>query len=168
MGLFSSKRKSRLYGIEIDDESIDKDISKLILHVEQKINEFKQHIDYSTFVLSDEELSQLRRVMGETKDKINHLQRDLETISSLKLANQEYFIIKDEAYFADKKVQLKNMNDAVYQFIQILEQHPSTNELREDLLSTLITDLQQIHTSLQRLLADDRYLREIYKKIAEM
>ncbi len=168
MGLFGSKKRVRLYHIEIDDEGIDEEISEIILKTQQNISKFKQHIDHSTFMLSDEALSNLKRLMIKTKDKVIHLRNDINTITNLKLENQQYFIIKDNSFFSDKKDELEKISELVYKFIEIIEQHPSTTELRDDLINNLINDLLQMQQSIEQILTDDKQLREIYKRISEI
>ncbi len=168
MSLFGSKKKkSRLYHMEVDDEGIDREICDFIVKTEKKISEFKRYLDNSSFTLSSDDLTGLRRMITEAREKIIHLQNDILTITQLKLKNQQFFIIKDDSYFSDKKSQLDKLSQLADKFIEIIEQHPSTAELKNELINNMIVDLMEMQKGIELILADDEQLRNIYKRIEE-
>ncbi|MBN1175858.1 hypothetical protein JXA48_04405 [Candidatus Woesearchaeota archaeon] len=165
--LFASKRK-KLYYIEIDDEAIDNEISGIIIQISNKIKEFKSTIDKTSITNRENTLQELYQLMISMKGKIEHLESDVQMISSIKVKNAQYFVIKDQQYFEDKKTQLQKIRESMTGFITIVEQRPSAQELREELLEKLIDELNHIIESTKFVIADDKNLREIYRIISEV
>ncbi|MCF7798555.1 hypothetical protein K9M74_01490 [Candidatus Woesearchaeota archaeon] len=168
MGLFKKNASSRLYHMEIDDEGIDQQICTFIVDTEKKIVQFKEYLKNPSFNVSDADILNLRKNMTEIKENIIHLQNDILTISQLKLKNADFFIIKDDKFFSDKKQQLEKLNILVQKFITILEQHPSTNDLRNELINQMVIDLMEMQKTIVQILTDDTQLREIYKRIESL
>ena len=161
--VFGSKRK-KLYYIEVNDTAIDADISRLIMQLSQVIKEFKETIDHTSITNREEVLQQLYELMISIKEKMEHLESDVMTISNIELKNEKYFIIKDQRYLADKKMQLQKIEESMGGFLTIVEQRPSANELREELMEQMIKELNHIIESTKYVIADDKNLRDIYRK----
>lgn len=165
--LFATKRE-KLYYIQVDDVAIDKEISEIISNISDKIVEFRKIIDQSGIDARETTLQELYELMISMKEKIEHLKTDVQTISSIKIKNEDYFMIKDQKYFEDKKTQLEKIGESMHGFITIVEQRPSAQDLKEELLSQLINELNHMIESTKYVIADDKNLREIYHKISQL
>ncbi|MFP4119289.1 MAG: hypothetical protein ACLFTH_04510 [Candidatus Woesearchaeota archaeon] len=160
--------RTRLYYIEIDDEGIDKHISEIIIKTKEKIKLFKQHLSESNITLKDTDLNELYELMISIKSEITHLQEDLKRITNMKLKHEQYFVIKDSSFLDDKKQQLDLIWNEVNNFTQIVEQKPSAEEFKNELLQKMISQLDMISASMDRIVKDDFNLRTIYKKLMEI
>ena len=160
--------KTRLYYIEIDDEGIDKHISEIIIKVKNKITEFKQHLSETNILLKDEDLSELYQLMISIKNEIVHLQNDLKRITGMKLKHEQYFVIKDSQFLQDKQEQLTMLFREVNEFTQIVEQKPSAQEFKDEVLKKMVEQLEIITQRKNKIITDDGNLRNIYKKLMEI
>ena len=165
--LIGSKRK-KLYYIEINDQAIDSEISEIIIKISNKIKEFEVVIDNVNITNRENTLQELYQLMIEMKDKLEQIESDVKTIHNIKIKNENYFVIKDKQFFEDKQIQLKKIGESMKGFLTIVEQRPSNEELKEDLLADLIKELNHIIESIKFVIADDKNLREIYRKISEI
>ena len=165
--LFSSKRK-KLYYIEINDQAIDGEISEIIIKISNKIKEFEVVIDSVNITNRENTLQELYQLMINMKDKLEQIESDVKTIHNIKIKNENYFVIKDKQFFEDKQIQIKKIGESMKGFLTIVEQRPSNEELKEDLLADLIKELNHIIESIKFVIADDKNLREIYRKISEI
>ena len=164
---FANKR-TRLYYIEIDDEGIDKHISEIIIKSKEKIKQFKQHLSESNISLKNEDLNELYELMISIKGEIRHLQEDLKRITDMKLKHEQYFVIKDSSFLEDKKQQLETIWNEIDNFTQIVEQKPSAEEFKNDLINKMVSQLDTISASMDKIVKDDFNLRSIYKKLMEI
>ncbi|MGM5481130.1 MAG: hypothetical protein ACQESE_01830 [Nanobdellota archaeon] len=160
--------KTRLYYIEIDDEGIDKHISEIIIKTKDKIKQFKQHLSESNITLKDNDLNELYELMISIKNEVTHLRDDLHRITDMKLKHEQYFVIKDSSFLQDKKQQLESIWNEVNSFTQIVEQKPSAEEFKNELLNKMVSQLDVISNDMDNIIKDDFNLRTIYKKLMEI
>lgn len=164
----SGSRSNRLYYIEIDDESIDKHISKIISRLKKELGDFKKNLSSTQTVLGDDDFDDIYKLLLSLKQEVSHLKRDVEKITNIELKNSDNFIIKDGSFLDEKKKQLDIMIRSIDSFQQIVEQRPSNEDLKTDLLNEMVSSLDEITASLDTVIKDDFHLRRIYKKFMEV
>ncbi|MCA9478668.1 MAG: hypothetical protein KC535_05970 [Nanoarchaeota archaeon] len=162
------KPKTKLYYIEIDDEQLNEEMTKIIVHLEEEINQFRKQIDETTWEVKDEELMQFYKEMTTIKEDVAKIREDINKIVGMKLENLKYFIIKDDSYLSDKKTDLEDMQKSIDEFLQIIEQRPSHSALKKNLLEELLKQLTIVEQLTKKILADDINLQIIYKKISQI
>ena len=167
MSLFHKEKHNRLYYIEINDEEIDKHISEIIIQIHTKIHEFKDELSQIA-PNKEERLQDLYRLMLDLKAKVQHLRKDVDTVTNMELRNKDFFVIKDESYLQDKKTQLEDMLQAMQSFLSIVEAQPSTQVLKDELINELLTHLNRIIEGAKHIIADDYHLRTIYKRLLDV
>ncbi|MGM5480373.1 MAG: hypothetical protein ACQESC_02850 [Nanobdellota archaeon] len=167
--MFSKKQKNpRLYYVAIDDEGIDKHISKIIIRAKDKLDSFKHQLSATQVILSDDDFTDLYKLLIDLKQDVKKLHEDLDTITGIELHNSQYFVVKDKSFLEDKKKQLNNMFQEIDSLTQIIEQRPSANEMKQDLLDKMESQVDIISSSIDAILKDDFNLRRIYKSISNL
>jgi len=164
------KPKAKLYYIEIDDDKIDKELAEVIIQVQSKTKEFQSHFNdsNSTFLTKDGWISDIRILLMGFTSKLETLKKDLKKIIDLEMKNKDYLIIKDDDFLMDKKNQLELMTSKLENFIDILDQKPSTSDLKTELLNLIIKEINSLNDSIQKIILDDTRLRFIYKKLMDL
>lgn len=157
--------KERLYYIEIDDEKIDQQITKLIVILQRKIFEFRKNLDETTMTIKEEILNEVYSLMIKVKNNIQMLAADVNRVMGLEFKSKDYFNVKDDTFLADKRKQLEKMYEAVNSFLQIAEQKPSAEALRTELIQQLVNELDDIDECTKKIIDDDRHLQQIYKQV---
>ncbi len=168
--LFKKKEgeEDRIYKIELRDETINENISKIVFELKEKVDSLKNHLDSSTMVDSSSYLSKLYDEIITLRRRLNELYEDVTKIIDIEMQNKEYFIIKDDQFLLDKKEQLENIKNRTDQLLEIVEQKPSSNELREDLIREMQSYINNMSSSINKIVNDDNGLRVIYKALYSM
>lgn len=164
----SSKPKTKLYHIEIDDDKIDEQLTKIIIDIENKTKEFKSHINENTLSIKEDWINEMHKLILTIQSDTTTLHEDLNKIINIELENKDFLIIKDDEYLQDKKRQLQIIRDEVDQFIMVIDQRPSAQALQSELLENITSQIQIMNASIQKLVTDDHKLRHIYKKLNEI
>lgn len=162
------KNKSKLYFIELDDGQLNKEITNIILHMEKEIEQFRRTINETTWETKDKELILLFKEMTNIKQDVNKIKKDINKIVNMKLENMKYFIIKDDSFLSDKKKDLEEIQNSITSFLEIVEQRPSKNALKQNLISELLKQLTNIQNLTNKIVADDMNLQIIYRKINQI
>jgi len=162
--LFANK-KPRIYYIEINDEEINKQLSHTIIQIQKEISSFKEIISSSSIEAKESALQQMQELLLTAKSEIAMVSDDVDKIINIELANSNYFAIKDESFLKDKKDQISIIYEEIASFLNIVQQRPSAEELREELLSQLVNKLDVMSISMDKLIADDFNLKAIYKNL---
>lgn len=160
--------ENRIYKIELRDETINENLSKIVFELKEKIDSLKNHLDSSTMVDSSSYLSKLYDEIITLRRRLNELYEDVTKIIDIEMQNKEYFIIKDDQFLLDKKEQLENIKSRTDQLLEIVEQKPSSNELREDLIKDMQSYINNMSSSINKIVNDDNGLRVIYKALYSM
>ena len=167
--LFGKRRNtSKLYYIEINDDEINKRISSILLELQERIKLLREHLSASAINEKDEDLREMYSYIVRIKVEITTISDDVENIIQMELKNKDYFIIKDDSFLLDKRDQLRNIKNALQTFTDIIQQHPSAEELEMELISKMIDAINNIGIDINKVIRDDMNLRVIYKSVADM
>lgn len=170
-GLFGhsdSSIKQNIYSIQVNDEEINRSLIKIIKQIQQEILLLKNHLSAESTIEKDEELQELFEKMLQIKASVKELSLHVEKIIEIEMSYKDFFIIKDDTFLGDKRQQLGQMMNAINAFIEIVQQKPSINELREELFDKLVYSINALSSSINQILKDDENLRVIYKRIKEI
>ncbi len=162
------KKSARIYYIEINDLKIDEDISHIIIHIEKKIKQFKSNIEHLSIHEKDKKLEQFYEEFIGLKQRIEKLKTDVSLIRQVEQGNMEYFIIKDHSFLADKQVQLDRISNEINGLLQVAEQKPTKEELKEEFLPEIIKQLDNMIEATKHIIDDDHHLRLAYKQFYHM
>lgn len=163
-----NKTKSKLYFIELDDDKLNREMSAIIKHMELEITEFKKSIDETTLEVKDGVFVHFYEEMMKMKEDLNIIKNDVNKIVGMKLENLKYFIIKDDTYLLDKKRDLERIHTSIEDFLGVVEQRPSKQALKKNVLNDMYTQLENIQRLLSNIIAEDISLQHIYKRIKEV
>lgn len=154
----------RLYYIEINDVKIDKDISRIITDIERKLHNFKRVIDQLPPQEKDRKLTEFYEELIGMKQRVETLKKDVKQITEIELQNKEYFIIKDDSYLQDKNHQLQRLTSEISELLQIAEQNPTKDELKDEFIPEMISQIDDILKATQHIIEDDYNLRLLYRE----
>jgi len=167
--IFGKKeKKTKIYNIEINDEEINENISQILLRLQEKMKRFKSHLDVPNMYQKEDDFHELYKEILAINESVKEVSNDVEKIISLEVEAKDFFIIKDDTFLLDKRTQLKEIMEAVHSFLTIIQQNPSVDDLRKELLQKLIEEINRINLGLNKIIKDDMNLHVIYKKLAEL
>lgn len=167
--LFKSKNteKERIYNIEINDEIINKNMGNILLKLQEEVNLLKRHLNYSS-IQTNNDLSKIYEKVMLVRRDMNTLLEDVDKIINIEMDNKDYFIIKDDVFLLDKKEQLETIKKLTDNFLQIIEQKPDVNDLRNNLFNQIQIALNEIGEAINKIIKDDAGLRVIYKTLSSI
>ena len=170
MGLFSKlfKKRPRIYYIEINDDEINKELSRIIGQVQKQIKDFKITLGKTTLDSKESSLERMYQLLITARHKLKDIEIDVDKIINIELQNSNYFSIKDQSFLKDKKDQISIIAEKIDEFINIIQQRPSAEEFKQELLDQLTHKLNQITVSMDTMIADDCNLKAIYKQINDL
>ena len=163
-----SKPNDRIYNTEINDEEINLNISKIILKLHDEIKVFEMHLETATIDQKENYLQELYGEIITIQQSVKEISHDVEKIIALEIECKDFFIIKDDSFLLDKRSQLSQVAESINEFLNIVQQRPSLEALRSELLEKLIASLNNISRSINSIIKDDNNLRVIYKKLTEI
>lgn len=158
-------KKGRLLTIEINDERIDTHIAHVIKDCEQLISDLELSLKKNDFAQKDEDLNNLAAKLQDILEKITVLKEDVATIRLTELQQKNYVKVHDEQYLLDKLEQLSKMQQSLNDLIEILQEHPSDQELEKELLDQIYERMNTLIDSFNGMKTDDDHLKEIYEKV---
>ena len=167
--MFFKKRPSqRLLSIQINDQKIDNDISKLILQCEQVVGSLQESLKREDFgskdVLDEELLNKFLKMMQDTDILI----QDVYKIRSIELQEKGYIKINDEKYLLDKLKQLTVIKQYLNSITDMLKERPSKKDLEQDLVKDLCETLEKIIDATNKIKEDDGFLKMQYEAVSRI
>lgn len=159
------KKKNKILSIQINDEKINQDVVSLIQQVMKTVDDLKKTLADETQGDKDKELDRLEKIFLEIHKDVEILIEDVTRIRSIELQRKEYITLNDNQFLKDKLKQLYNTRQDVEKLVDMFEVHPTAKEIKRDLLDTMIIELNKIVDSMNQIIADDKSLENIYKKI---
>lgn len=166
--LFKKKPGNRLLSIQINDQKIDNDISKLILDCEKAVRSLQESLRKEDLVakdILDEEL--LSRFMKMTQDT-DILIHDVYKIRAIELQEKGYIRINDEKYLLDKLKQLTVLKQSLNTLTDLLQERPSGKDLEQELIKDLCNELSHIIGSMDKIKEDDSFLKKQYEQLMSL
>jgi len=162
------RARQTLYQIEINDDEINKNISKLVLKLQDKIKTFKSHLETENIEQKEEDFQTMYEFILNIKTMFKELEDDVEKIIALEMEYKTYFIIKDDAFLLDKREQIKMILNNIDAFLTIVQQRPSFRDLRQELFDKMVGAINTMSIGVSKIVRDDENLRTIYKKLSEI
>ncbi|MEM4259984.1 MAG: hypothetical protein QXG00_02005 [Candidatus Woesearchaeota archaeon] len=163
MGLFF--KKSKVYSIQINDDKINKEICILISKLKKNITDFMNILQGKFLGDKDEKLEEIMSIFGKMVEDIKKLIDDVLGIQNIELQKRDFIKINDEQFLKDKLFQLNKIKEILDTLIDMLEQKPTDKEFKEDLLRTMIQNVNEIIGAINKILEDDKGLDAIYRGI---
>lgn len=166
MGLFS--KKSRVYSIQINDDKINKEICLLLSKLKKNITDFMNILQKNYVGNKEEKIGEIMNLFGKMSEDIKKLINDVQGIQNIELQRKDFIKINDEQFLKDKLSQLNKIKEVLDTLIDMLEQNPTDKEFKEDLLRTMIQDVNEIIEGINKILEDDKGLDSIYQGLEKM
>ena len=165
---FKKGPRQRILSIEIHDEKIDNDISKLILEVEKQIKSLQESLNRKDFTAKDIIDKDLVKSFMKIMEKTDLLIQDVYDIRGIELEQKGYITIKDTSYLTDKLKQLTVIKQNLTSLTEMFNQNPSGKELEADIMKDLYKDLDKIIAGLNKIKTDDRFLKKQYEQMVKV
>ncbi|MBU0756622.1 MAG: hypothetical protein KKF44_01025, partial [Nanoarchaeota archaeon] len=140
-------------------------IAHVIKDCEQLISDLELSLKKNDFAQKDEDLNNLAAKLQDILEKITVLKEDVATIRLTELQQKNYVKVHDEQYLLDKLEQLSKMQQSLNDLIEILQEHPSDQELEKELLDQIYERMNTLIDSFNGMKTDDDHLKEIYEKV---
>lgn len=162
------KRKTAVYSIEINDEKINNQITSLIIDLEKNIDSLNKTIEENRFTDKDKTCEEIYNLFIKLNEKTDELLLDVNKISNIELQEKEFIKINDDKFLKDKLDQLSAIKENINLLIGEMENRPSAEELKSELLATLTEKVCGVVAALTKLREDDEKLQALYEKITQI
>jgi len=157
-------KKNNILSIEIKDKSINNQICKLILGAEKKILELKGILEEGKPGDKDEDLEELKKTFLKLHRELELVAGDILDIANEEAQKKDFIKLNDGGFLNDKNTQIWKMKKNLNELIGMLEDRPTNQELKRDLLKDMVTDINAIIEGMNNIISDDKELEKIYKK----
>lgn len=165
---FSGARKPEIYELELNDIVVSKEMSRIMVRVEEKLQELKDLLSKSDVVVKDAALSELENSFLKLKSKVDGVLADVKRILDIEVQNKDYLTIHDDGYLEDKYKRLELLSDVLEDLLQLISQKPSVDELRESLLKFMYERVNIMVDSVNNVINDDKHLESTYAKLTNI
>jgi hypothetical protein len=159
--VFSNKNK--ILTIEINAEKINKEICRLILHIEHNIINLKGILENGQPGDRDEELKNLYSNVLKIRRDFELVSGDIKSIVNEEMQSKDLIKLNDKGFLNDKMLQIRKIKEHLDDAIEILENRPTDREFRGDLISTMIIDINHIIEGVNGIVNDDKELDKLYQ-----
>ncbi|RJQ17246.1 hypothetical protein C4573_04305 [Candidatus Woesearchaeota archaeon] len=161
--MFGTKNKMLI--IEINDTKINREVCRLVFHVEKNIILLKRILEGAEPGDRDAALEDLYKTFLRIHRDVDMLYRDIRQIVNNELQEKDYIRLNDKSYLNDKLVQIAKIKANIENIIPLIEDRPTDRELKQDLLNTMIVDVNNIIQAVNSIISDDKSLEKIYKEL---
>ena len=150
----------------------DMDISKLffdiVLQIGNNLSSLKNALEENKVSVKYARIAELENSFLRLKSKVETLEYDLDAIITLESRNKVHILFNDEELLNDKKEALNEMNHLLDELLEILNQKPSVNDLREEGFEYINVRVNSIIENIRRIVQDDNQLYEIYSSLQNL
>ncbi len=160
--------KAQIYRIELSDEKINKEICTSIKTTHEHIDEFKEILGNKHVTNKEEESLRIYKMLLRILRKVNTLISDISKIEKIEETKSHFIKIHDEQYRDDKLEQLSKIKYVLDSLILIIEQNPSINDYKTEVLDQMTKDVLELEELMNKVLKDDLELDRVYRALCEL
>ncbi len=164
------KRSSepKILSIQKKDMAFSKQFFDIILQVGNNLSSLKKALDENKVSSKYARLAELENNFLRLKSKVETLEYDLDAIMTIESRNRTNVLLNDQELLTDKKQALNEMNLLLDELLELLNQKPSVNDLREEGFSYINVRVNSIIENIRRIVQDDKQLYEIYSSLQNL
>jgi hypothetical protein len=163
--LFGGNRNT-IYGVELRDIDLSKEIFGLMLKVEGNLNGLKEALRKENPLFKNAKIAELENNFLMLKSKVEALRTDVKMIMDIEVQNKDYIMINDEGYLEDKYERLTLMSSVLDELIDLMIAKPSAIELRRDLIEYVYGKVNILVDAVNNIINDDKHLESTYSKLS--
>lgn len=158
-------KKNKILLIEIKDENINKQLCKLIIHIEKTILALKGILEQNKPGDEKTEIENLYTAFLRLHRELEIIGGDILSIMNEEGQKKDLVRLKDEGFLQDKQQQIHRMKHHLNELIQMLETRPTEDELEQDLLNKMVDHVNDVIEAMNAVIQDDKELEKVYQRV---